>query len=122
MMLACMPPLPPTLYLRCPTNARTKRVSQAHGHTQCTLPTTAHAHRPPPHTKYVSGLTHHLPLRSVSGWVTMETIINALNDNELTALDKYHENNPSPLFQEERDRLRELAPDDSDELGAEDGS
>jgi hypothetical protein len=33
----------------------------------------------------------------MNGWVTLETMIKALRDNELKVLDAYHEKNPSPF-------------------------
>jgi hypothetical protein len=59
-------------------------------------------------------------LRWVNGWVTLETIINALEDSELGPLDSYHENNPSDMFQKESQRLRESAEEAAD--GVPDGS
>ena len=63
------------------------------------------SHSAPPHTHCPS-----LSLRSVNGWVTLEVIIKALSDNELQVLDAYHEKNPSPIYEEERARLRPNPP------------
>ena len=38
-----------------------------------------------------------------------------LLDNELSALDDYHEKHPSQMFQKERERLRELVGDGGDD-------
>lgn len=56
-----------------------------------------------------------MTLRWINGWVTLETIVKALTDNELCALDAYEENHTSPLFREERDRLRALEVEDEAE-------
>jgi hypothetical protein len=45
-----------------------------------------------------------LTLRWVNGWVSLETLIKAFNENELSVLDKYHENHSSNMFQKERQR------------------
>ena len=50
----------------------------------------------------------HTGLRWINGWVTLETIMKSLLDNELSALDDYHEKHPSEIFQKERERLREI--------------
>ena len=55
-----------------------------------------------------------LPLRWVNGWVTLEAIVKALSDSELGALDDYQESNPSPIFKEERARLRAQETEDED--------
>ena len=74
------------------------------------------SHSAPPHTHCPS-----LSLRSVNGWVTLEVIIKALSDNELQVLDAYHEKNPSPIYEEERARLREEEPTrESDDDGSSD--
>ena len=50
----------------------------------------------------------HTGLRWINVWVTLETIMKSLLDNELSVLDDYHEKHPSEIFQKERERLREI--------------
>ena len=66
-------------------------------------------------TRHTSSLhTAPLPLRWVNGWVTLQAIVKALSDSELSALDDYQESNPSPIFKEERARLRAQETEDED--------
>ena len=49
--------------------------------------------------------------KSIS-WVTLEDIVTALTDNELSVLDHYEENHPNKEWTEARAALRELHPCD----------